>query len=122
MGDNARGETPTTDTDGSTPSARFDSFPGKDSTKVSSTQVEHQEQSIEPENEITGLRLLVIHTGTTLATFLAGLVSTEHVWCRSQSQANEQCRIPTSLLLRSLTSRPNSTRFQTWAGMGPLST
>jgi hypothetical protein len=32
------------------------------------------ETSIHPENEVVGLRLLLIHVGITLAAFLAGLV------------------------------------------------
>lgn len=45
----------------------------KDLPHTSASQVE---ESIDPENEIVGARLLLIHIGTTLATFLAGLVGT----------------------------------------------
>jgi hypothetical protein len=34
------------------------------------------DDSIDPENEIVGIRLLLIHIGITLSSFLAGLVNT----------------------------------------------
>ena len=39
-----------------------------------------EEPSIDPENEIIGLKLLVLHIGLCLCTFLTGLVSQRAVW------------------------------------------
>jgi hypothetical protein len=43
--------------------------------KPADSSVTQVEQTIDPENEIVGARLLLIHIGVTLAAFLAGLVS-----------------------------------------------
>ena len=40
-----------------------------------STEKEPPEMDIDPENEVKGIKLLLIHTGICLCTFLIGLVS-----------------------------------------------
>ena len=42
-----------------------------------STQNEPLEMDIDPENEVKGMKLLLIHTGICLCTFLVGLVSND---------------------------------------------
>ena len=44
-------------------------------TPESSSRGNPQETSIDPENEITGIRLLLLHIGLCLTTFITGLVS-----------------------------------------------
>ncbi|KAI9708935.1 MAG: hypothetical protein M1820_003629 [Bogoriella megaspora] len=56
------------DTSDTSPTTTADKGPAHTSTT-------HVEDSIDPDNEIGGVRLLLIHVGTTLATFLAGLDS-----------------------------------------------
>ena len=46
---------------------------GKNST--ASAEKEASEMDIDPENEVKGIKLLLIHTGICLCTFLIGLVS-----------------------------------------------
>ena len=52
---------------------------GRDAAANEVAQYELQETSetdIDPENEVTGVRLLVVHIGVCLCTFLVGLVGT----------------------------------------------
>ena len=42
-----------------------------------STKKEPPEMDIDPDNEVKGIKLLLIHTGICLCTFLVGLVSIE---------------------------------------------
>ena len=51
----------------------------------SKPEEEEEDGSIDPENEVTGIRLIVLHTGLCLCTLLVGLVSCERV---SSSSAN----------------------------------
>ena len=46
---------------------------GKNST--ANAEKEASEMDIDPENEVKGIKLLLIHTGICLCTFLIGLVS-----------------------------------------------